>query len=68
MPHHIAFLASRAWFYIHGDSVDVVGLAKDAVHTLVAADAAAAAAATAAPLSTATRAAAAAAATYVREL
>lgn len=66
MPHHIAFLASRAWFYIHGDSVDVVGLAKDAVHTLVAADAAAAA--TAAPLSTATRAAAAAAATYVREL
>lgn len=67
MPHHIAFLANRAWFYIHGDSVDVVGLAKDAVHTLVAADAAAAAA-TAAPLSTATRAAAAAAATYVREL
>ncbi|EJT74148.1 hypothetical protein GGTG_07994 [Gaeumannomyces tritici R3-111a-1] len=64
MPHHIAFLANRAWFYINGDSVDVVGLAKDAVHTLVATNAAAAAATSSSSISTAARAAA----TMVREL
>ncbi|KEZ39663.1 hypothetical protein SAPIO_CDS9602 [Scedosporium apiospermum] len=34
LPHHIIFLMNRAWFYAHGDSVDVLELTKDAVHTL----------------------------------
>jgi hypothetical protein len=34
LPHHIGFIIGRAWFYIHGDSVDVVEVAKGAVHTL----------------------------------
>jgi hypothetical protein len=31
LPQHIAFIISRAWFYMHGDSVDVLELAKGAV-------------------------------------
>ncbi|KAL8371701.1 hypothetical protein RB595_001486 [Gaeumannomyces hyphopodioides] len=64
MPHHISFLAGRAWFYMHGESVDVVGLAKDAVHTLVATNAAAATSSSSSSISAAARAAA----TMVREL
>ena len=33
LPQHLAFLINRAWFYARGDSVDVVGITKDAVHT-----------------------------------
>jgi hypothetical protein len=47
LPQHIAFILGRAWFYMHGDSVDVVELTKEAVHTL--AGAALGTAATAAP-------------------
>ncbi len=36
LPRHIAFILGRAWFYMHGDSVDVVELTKEAVHTLAA--------------------------------
>ncbi|KAB5563209.1 hypothetical protein GE09DRAFT_1056914 [Coniochaeta sp. 2T2.1] len=31
LPQHIAFILGRAWFYMHGENVDVVGLAKEAV-------------------------------------
>ncbi|TLS27694.1 hypothetical protein PpBr36_04457 [Pyricularia pennisetigena] len=34
MPQHIVFIVNRAWFYINGDSIDVVGVAKDAAQTL----------------------------------
>ncbi|SPO00615.1 uncharacterized protein DNG_03364 [Cephalotrichum gorgonifer] len=34
LPQHIIFLMNRAWFYVHGDSVDVLEMTKDAVHTL----------------------------------
>ena len=37
LPQHIAFILGRAWFYMHGDSVDVVELTKEAVHTLAGA-------------------------------
>jgi hypothetical protein len=33
LPQHIVFLINRAWFYVHGDSVDVVGITKEAVQT-----------------------------------
>jgi hypothetical protein len=33
MPQHIAFLMNRAWFYVHGDSVDVLEITKEAVQT-----------------------------------
>jgi hypothetical protein len=49
LPQHIAFIFNRAWFYMHGDNVDVVGAAKEAVQTLAqSALSAATAAATAA--------------------
>lgn len=50
LPQHIIFLMNRAWFYVHGDSVDVLEMTKEAVQTLAGGDAAAAteAAATAA--------------------
>jgi hypothetical protein len=35
LPHHISFLANRAWFYYHGD-IDI----KSAAETLVPGDAA----------------------------
>lgn len=43
LPQHIAFLMSRAWFYMHGESVDVMGMAQEALGptTAAAADAAA---------------------------
>lgn len=34
LPQHILFLINRAWFYAHGDSVDVLEMTKDAVQTL----------------------------------
>lgn len=34
LPQHILFLLNRAWFYVHGDSVDVLEMTKDAVQTL----------------------------------
>ncbi|KAJ9143860.1 hypothetical protein NKR23_g6350 [Pleurostoma richardsiae] len=34
LPRHTLFLANRAWFYINGDSVDVLEVAKEAVQTL----------------------------------
>ena len=33
LPQHIAFLINRAWFYAHGDSVDVLEITKEAVQT-----------------------------------
>lgn len=33
LPHHILFLAGRAWFYIHGDSA--LEVAKETARTLV---------------------------------
>jgi hypothetical protein len=33
LPQHIAFLINRAWFYVHGDSVDVLEITKEAVQT-----------------------------------
>ncbi|KAI7780011.1 hypothetical protein LA080_000120 [Diaporthe eres] len=44
LPHHIMFLAGRAWFYIHGDSA--VEAAGETARSLAAAAAAAAAATT----------------------
>ncbi|KAH8909081.1 hypothetical protein BR93DRAFT_527587 [Coniochaeta sp. PMI_546] len=37
LPQHIAFIAGRAWFYMHGENVDVVRLAKEAVVSATAA-------------------------------
>ncbi|KAL2106997.1 hypothetical protein VUR80DRAFT_5842 [Thermomyces stellatus] len=34
LPQHILFLLNRAWFYVHGDSIDVLEMTKDAVQTL----------------------------------
>ncbi|PKS10828.1 hypothetical protein jhhlp_002585 [Lomentospora prolificans] len=31
LPHHILFLINRAWFYAHGDSVDVLEMTKEAL-------------------------------------
>lgn len=31
LPQHIAFIVGRAWFYMHGENVDVVELTKEAV-------------------------------------
>ncbi|OIW29541.1 hypothetical protein CONLIGDRAFT_669393 [Coniochaeta ligniaria NRRL 30616] len=42
LPQHIAFIAGRAWFYMHGENVDVVSLAKEAVVSATAAAVAAA--------------------------
>lgn len=42
LPQHIIFLMNRAWFYVHGDSVDVLEMTKEAVQTLAGGDAAAA--------------------------
>ena len=36
LPQHIAFIVGRAWYYVNGNSVDVVELTKEAVHTLAA--------------------------------
>lgn len=33
LPQHLLFLINRAWFYVHGDSVDVLEMTKDAVQT-----------------------------------
>lgn len=33
LPHHIMFLAGRAWFYIHGDSA--LEVAKETAQTLL---------------------------------
>ena len=35
LPQHIIFIVTRAWFYINGENVDVVEVAKEAVETLV---------------------------------
>ena len=59
LPQHIAFLINRAWFYVNGDSVDVLEMTKEAVQTL---------AQSARNAGTTTAAAAAAAGTVVREL
>lgn len=37
LPHHIAFIANRAWFYVHGDNVDVVERTMEAVSELASA-------------------------------
>jgi hypothetical protein len=37
LPQHIAFLLNRAWFYIHGESVDVIEITKEAVQAAAAA-------------------------------
>ena len=37
LPQHISFLLNRAWFYINGESVDVVEMTKEAVQHVVAA-------------------------------
>lgn len=42
LPQHIIFLMNRAWFYVHGDSVDVLEMTKEAVQTLAGGDGAAA--------------------------
>jgi hypothetical protein len=34
LPQHIVFLLNRAWFYVHGDSVDVLEMTKEAVQEL----------------------------------
>ncbi len=47
LPQHILFLINRAWFYVHGESVDVLEFTKEAVQTL--AQGAAAASNTATP-------------------
>ena len=31
LPHHISFLISRAWYYMHGEHIDVAVSAKEAV-------------------------------------
>ncbi|KAH6686280.1 hypothetical protein F5X68DRAFT_208678 [Plectosphaerella plurivora] len=31
LPQHIAFIVGRAWFYMHGENVDVVELTKEVV-------------------------------------
>ncbi len=36
LPKHVAFILGRAWFYMHGDSVDIAELTKEAVQTLAA--------------------------------
>ncbi|KAG6356151.1 hypothetical protein INS49_015538 [Diaporthe citri] len=52
LPHHIMFLAGRAWFYIHGDSA--VEAARETARSLAAAAAAAATTPTAKALATET--------------
>lgn len=47
LPHHIMFLAGRAWFYIHGDSA--VEAARETARSLAQQAAAAAAAAATTP-------------------
>lgn len=47
LPHHIMFLAGRAWFYIHGDSA--VEAARETARSLAEKAAGAAAAATTTP-------------------
>jgi len=34
LPQHIVFLLNRAWFYVNGDSVDVLEMTKEAVQEL----------------------------------
>jgi hypothetical protein len=34
LPHHTVFLLNRAWFYVNGDSVDVLEMTKEAVQEL----------------------------------
>lgn len=36
LPQHIAFIVGRAWFYMHGENVDVVELTKEAVDSALA--------------------------------
>ncbi|KAG8163501.1 hypothetical protein KVR01_006798 [Diaporthe batatas] len=48
LPHHIMFLAGRAWFYIHGDSA--VEAARETARSLAEKAAGAAAAATTTPV------------------
>lgn len=31
LPHHISFLISRAWYYMHGEHIDVAVSAKEVV-------------------------------------
>jgi hypothetical protein len=36
LPQHIAFIVGRAWFYMHGDNVDMVELTKEVVDSALA--------------------------------